>query len=149
MSGIRTPAVSLHFNLIERLHMLHGFSNTLADLYLEPRKIERVLDMILAFKLELFDELHRRYGDRVHGLFLTDDWGTQKGAFISPQMFRAFFLDRYRTLAEAIRTLSLQSHYSTSFLIGVIRFEDVVFFIGLIVVMLFVTTRLVESRRWR
>ncbi len=54
-----------------------------------------------------------------------------------------------RALAEAIRTLSLQSHYSTSFLIGVIRFEDVVFFIGLIIVMLFITTRLVESRRWR
>lgn len=54
-----------------------------------------------------------------------------------------------RSLAEIIRTLSLQSHYSTSFLIGVIRFEDVVFFIGLIVAMLFGTTRLVESRRWR
>jgi ABC-2 type transport system permease protein len=54
-----------------------------------------------------------------------------------------------RTLAEAVRRLSLQAHYSTSFLIGVIRFEDVVFFIGLIVAMLFITTRLVESRRWR
>jgi len=54
-----------------------------------------------------------------------------------------------RAVAEAIRQLSLQAHYSTSFLIGVIRFEDVVFFIGLIVATLFVTTRLVESRRWR
>ncbi len=54
-----------------------------------------------------------------------------------------------RALAQAVRTLSLQAHYSTSFLIGVIRFEDVVFFVGLIVAMLFVTTRVVESRRWR
>ena len=54
-----------------------------------------------------------------------------------------------QTVAEAIRALSLQAHYSTSFLIGVIRFEDVVFFIGLIVVMLFITTRVLESRRWR
>ncbi|MBN2306034.1 MAG: ABC transporter permease [Anaerolineae bacterium] len=54
-----------------------------------------------------------------------------------------------RALAQVIRELSLQSHYSTSFLIGVIRFEDSVFFIGLIVVMLFITTRLIESRRWR
>jgi ABC-2 type transport system permease protein len=54
-----------------------------------------------------------------------------------------------RPAAEVIRTLSLQSHYSTSFLIGVIRLEDVVFFVGLIIVMLFITTRLVESRRWR
>ncbi|MBN1200999.1 MAG: ABC transporter permease subunit [Anaerolineae bacterium] len=54
-----------------------------------------------------------------------------------------------RPAAQVIRSLSLQSHYSTSFLIGVIRFEDVVFFIGLIVSMLFITTRLIESRRWR
>jgi ABC-2 type transport system permease protein len=52
-------------------------------------------------------------------------------------------------VAGAVRQLSLQAHYSTSFVIGVIRFEDVVFFIGLIVATLFVTTRLVESRRWR
>lgn len=54
-----------------------------------------------------------------------------------------------RSVAQFVRELSLQSHYSTSFLIGVIRFEDVVFFIGIIVTMLFVTTRLIESRRWR
>ncbi|MBN1680658.1 MAG: ABC transporter permease subunit [Anaerolineae bacterium] len=54
-----------------------------------------------------------------------------------------------RVVAEVVRALSLQSHYSTSFLIGVIRFEDVVFFIGLITAMLFITTRLIESRRWR
>jgi len=55
----------------------------------------------------------------------------------------------HRAVARFIRALSLQSHYSTSFLIGVIRFEDVVFFIGLIVVTLFITTRVLESRRWR
>jgi ABC-2 type transport system permease protein len=54
-----------------------------------------------------------------------------------------------RPVAEVIRTLSLQAHYSTSFLIGVIRFEDVVFFLGLIVCMVFITTRVLESRRWR
>jgi ABC-2 type transport system permease protein len=52
-------------------------------------------------------------------------------------------------VAQVIRQLSLQAHYSTSFLIGVIRFEDIAFFIGLIATMLFITTRVVESRRWR
>lgn len=54
-----------------------------------------------------------------------------------------------RAAADVVRALSLQAHYSTSFLIGVIRFEDVVFFLGLIVAMLFITTRVLESRRWR
>jgi uroporphyrinogen-III decarboxylase len=101
-AGDRYVVVTSHFNLIERLHMLRGFKETLIDLYLEPAKIERVLDMILDHKVALFDELHRRFGDRVHGLFLTDDWGTQAGTFISGPMFEAFFLERYRQLTAAV-----------------------------------------------
>jgi hypothetical protein len=98
----RYVVVTCHFNLIERLHMLHGFGRTLEDLYLEPAKIEKVLDMILEFKLGLFDELDRRFGDRVDGLFLTDDWGSQEGTFISPPMFETFFLERYRRMVQAV-----------------------------------------------
>jgi hypothetical protein len=98
----RYVVVTCHFNLLERLHMLHGFGRTLEDLYLEPAKIEKVLDMILEFKLDLFDELDRRFGDRVNGLFLTDDWGTQEGTFISPEMFEAVFLGRYRQMVQAV-----------------------------------------------
>lgn len=101
-AGDRYIAVTSHFNLIERLHMLHGFSRTLEDFYLEPEKIEKVLDMILEFKLGLFDELHRRFGDRVDGVFLTDDWGTQENTFIRSDMFEHFFLERYRELVNAV-----------------------------------------------
>lgn len=98
----RYVTVTSHFNLIERLHMLHGFAATMEDFYLEPRRIEQALDMILEFKLGLFDELARRYGDRVDGLFLTDDWGTQQGTFVSSDVFDRFFSDRYRMLFSAI-----------------------------------------------
>ena len=101
-AGDRYVVVTSHFNLIERLHMLHGFADTLRDFYLAPRHIEIALDMILNFKLDMFHELHRRYGDRVDGLFLTDDWGTQQGTFVSGPLFEDFFLNRYRILANAI-----------------------------------------------
>jgi len=101
-AGDRYVVITSHFNLIERLHMLRGFVHTLEDFYLEPEKIEKTLDMILEFKLTQFDELHRRLGDRVDGLFLTDDWGTQEGTFISPELFEHFFLERYRRLLEAV-----------------------------------------------
>jgi ABC-2 type transport system permease protein len=52
-------------------------------------------------------------------------------------------------VARALRVISLQSHYSTSFVIGVIRFEDVVFYCGIMAVMLFATIQVLESRRWR
>lgn len=54
-----------------------------------------------------------------------------------------------RDVIEALRVISLQSHYSTSFLRGIITLEDVYFYVALIAVTLFITTRLVESRRWR
>ena len=102
-AGDRYVAVTSHFNLIERLHMLRGFAATMEDFYLEPERVERVLDVILEFKLELFGELHRRFGDRVDGLFLTDDWGTQQGTFVSPRVFEQFFAPRYARLFGAIR----------------------------------------------
>jgi uroporphyrinogen decarboxylase len=101
-AGDRYVVVTAHFNLIERLHMLHGFAATLEDLYLDPAHIDQVLDMILEFRLAQFDELARRFGRSVHGLFLTDDWGTQAGTFIGPPLFERFFKARYRTLVEAV-----------------------------------------------
>ena len=98
----RYVAVTSHFNLIERLHMLRGFAATMEDFYLEPERVGRVLDMILDFKLEMFDELDRRFGDRVDGLFLTDDWGTQQGTFVSSKILDEFFAPRYATLFDAI-----------------------------------------------
>lgn len=51
-------------------------------------------------------------------------------------------------LALALREISLQAHYSTSFVQGVIRAEDVVFYCGVMAVMLFATVQVLESRRW-
>jgi len=98
----RYVVVTSHFNLIERLHMLHGFEETMIDFRIAPEKIEKVLDLILELKIAQLDELARRFRGRVHGIFMTDDWGTQSGPFVSPEIFTHFFRDRYRALAAAI-----------------------------------------------
>jgi ABC-2 type transport system permease protein len=54
-----------------------------------------------------------------------------------------------RPIAELIRSFSLQAHFEYSFAVGLVRLADLVFFIGLMTVVLFVSTRIVESRRWR
>lgn len=98
----RYTVVTSHFNLIERLHMLRGFAAAMEDFYYQPELVERVLELILDFKLGQFEELHRRFGDRIDGLFLTDDWGTQQGLFVSPKVFERFFALRYAALFGAI-----------------------------------------------
>lgn len=52
-------------------------------------------------------------------------------------------------LARLFRTLSLQGHFSTSFAVGIVRMEDIVFYAGVIVIALFITMQIIASRRWR
>lgn len=52
-------------------------------------------------------------------------------------------------VARVVRQLSLQGHFTTSFASGLFRAEDVAFFAGIIVVMLFIAIRAVENQRWR
>ncbi len=51
--------------------------------------------------------------------------------------------------AEFVRELGLQAHFGATLANGIIRAEDVVYFLLLIVGALFITTRIVETRRWR
>ena len=97
-AGDRYVVLTSHFALFERLHMLRGFGRTLGDFYLEPEKTHRLLDLILEYKLAHIDEAAKRFGDRVHGIFMTYDWGTQKNTFVSTKLFREFFLSRYQKL---------------------------------------------------
>ena len=91
-----------HFNLIERLHMLHGFKETLIDLHRCPEKIEKVLDLITDFKISMIRNVKKQFGSKVHGIFFTDDWGTQQGTFINREFFRKYFKPRYEKLVNTV-----------------------------------------------
>lgn len=51
--------------------------------------------------------------------------------------------------SDFIRELSLQSHYQQTMLAGIIRGEDIAYFILLMIAALFLTTLIVGTRRWR
>ena len=51
--------------------------------------------------------------------------------------------------ANFVRELGLQAHFSQTLAQGVVRVEDIAYFIFVIIGALFITTRLVETRRWR
>jgi ABC-2 type transport system permease protein len=52
-------------------------------------------------------------------------------------------------VSEFIRTLGLSSHFQDTMLQGVLRGEDVAYFVLIIIFALFLTTLIVGSRRWR
>src|SRR5690606_12374422 len=52
-------------------------------------------------------------------------------------------------IANFIRELGLQAHYNATLMQGIVRAEDILYFVFLLVGALFITIRIVESRRWR
>jgi ABC-2 type transport system permease protein len=52
-------------------------------------------------------------------------------------------------LSDFVRELGLQAHYSATMANGIIRAEDILYFVFMIIGALFITVRIVETRRWR
>jgi ABC-2 type transport system permease protein len=52
-------------------------------------------------------------------------------------------------LARLLFTLTLPGHFTTSFAVGLLRVEDAAYYAGMMVIMLYITIRIVESHRWR
>jgi hypothetical protein len=88
--------------LFERMHSLHGFENTLADLYLDRPAMEALADRIVEVHVKFVQEVLRRFPCRVHGWNMTDDWGTQQAAFVSYDFWMDFFYPRYKRIFDAM-----------------------------------------------
>ena len=88
--------------LFERMHALHGFENTLADLRAERQRIELLADRIVDFDLGIINNIARRFPGCIHGIHFSDDWGTQERIFISPRLWNDFFKPRYKRLFDAM-----------------------------------------------
>ncbi len=52
-------------------------------------------------------------------------------------------------IANIVRELGLSAHYDATMAVGILRLEDVLYFVFVMIAALFITTRIVEVRRWR
>ncbi len=52
-------------------------------------------------------------------------------------------------LANIVREMGLTAHYDATMAAGILRLEDVLYFVFIMIAALFITTRIVEIRRWR
>jgi uroporphyrinogen decarboxylase len=107
-AGDKYVLIVSQFGLFERDHFLHGYPETLRDLYLEPEKVHYLLDRVLEYQLGFVDCVSR-FGGAIHGLFMTDDWGTQLGPMIGVPLWRKFFKPRYQRLFAAAHAAGLHT----------------------------------------
>lgn len=89
--------------LFERMHSLRGFENTLVDLYVDPEKSAELADRIVNFQIAVIEDVLKRFEGRVDGFAFSDDWGTETGLFINPDMWREFFKPRYKKIFDACK----------------------------------------------
>jgi uroporphyrinogen decarboxylase len=94
----------MHLALFERLHCLRGMENVFLDLVTNEREVRRLCDAIVGYDVALI----RRWADTgAHGLFLTDDWGTQTSLMVSLDMWRSYFSEHYRRIFAEIHAAGM------------------------------------------
>lgn len=76
---------------------LHGEMETLMDLAEDPERLRPLADMVFSVCLQAA-RLLRDTG--VDGVWMGDDWGTQRALTVRPELWRAFFKPYYRRLVE-------------------------------------------------
>ena len=87
------------FTLFERLWFLRGFDNMLMDPYVYPAEFAELRDRIIEFNVASIEE-QLRLG--VHGIFFSDDWGTQETLLMNPDDWRKWYKPQYIRMFDAV-----------------------------------------------
>jgi uroporphyrinogen decarboxylase len=105
--GDKYVLIYKHSLLFERMWFLRGLNNLMQDFLLEPKKVHELADKIVEFDLDMIRNLKRLFKGRIHGLWTTDDWGTQNGMMIGIPMWREFFKRRYKAIFDEIHSAGM------------------------------------------
>jgi uroporphyrinogen decarboxylase len=106
--GDRYRLASLDLSGFTVYTLLRGFENSMQDFLLNPEGFTALMDRIIDFECELM-RLAAQYG--FHGIHFADDWGTQNGLMISPNLWRKLFKPRYARQFALAHQLGLHTWF--------------------------------------
>jgi len=86
-------------NFFERLHWLHGYTNTLIDLITGRRELKKLIDLLFDFKIKF---IKRWLEVDIDGVYFLDDWGTMRGLMINPNLWRQYFKPLYKRMFDVV-----------------------------------------------
>ena len=92
----------------EQMQQLIGFENLLVAVTMEMPEVYRLRDDLLRFNLSWLDNW---LASDYQGLHFADDWGTQTGLLISPDLWRSFFKPVYREMFAKVKKRGLHVWY--------------------------------------
>lgn len=107
------------WTLFERSWLLRGYENFLADLYYRKKEVDYLLDGITDFQIEIARKAVKT--GNIDGVYTGDDFGTQRGPVMSPEIWRKFFKKRYKRIWEVYKEKNLSVfHHSCGNLMDII-----------------------------
>lgn len=77
-----------------------GMENYFVKMYETPDVVEAVTEKIVDYYVAANDKFFEGLGDRADVMFFGNDFGTQRGLFVSPAAFRRFILPAFKRLIE-------------------------------------------------
>lgn len=108
--------------LLERAWLLRGFENFMIDLIDNTRKVERLLDEITEYQMEVSRNLIRL---GVDGIYTGDDYGSQRGLLIARRIWQTLIKPRLAKIWKVAKDEGLPIfHHSCGNVIEII--EDMV-----------------------
>ncbi|MGE4273444.1 MAG: uroporphyrinogen decarboxylase family protein [Desulfitobacterium sp.] len=84
--------------------LIWGFENWLAMLVAEPERCTPFMDTLLEKKIEFYDNIFEVYGGLIDVTCEADDFGTQRGTFVSPKILKEMILPYHKKLNDYIKT---------------------------------------------
>lgn len=88
--------------------LLHGYEDTLCDLYTEPEQMEKLADRVFGFEEQIILECA---GKGFSAVSFFDDWGTQENLLIHAGLWRSFFKPRYKRQFDLCHKLGLDVYF--------------------------------------
>lgn len=83
------------------------------DLAMEPKLAEILLDKVNELAIDFLEKCMEKIKGLVDGVYVGDDFGTQNGLVISPDMWRKYIKPRYKKLLSVVKKHNLKyCHHS-------------------------------------
>ncbi|MCD6322531.1 MAG: hypothetical protein J7L77_05845 [Clostridiales bacterium] len=96
------------FTLFEQMTSLRLFEDVLMDMYMDTPEINRLADMLTDYQLKGIDNLLEADVDCIE---FGDDFGTQTGLMISPDIFKNFLKPRYQRMINRVKEAGKLVHF--------------------------------------
>ncbi len=90
-------------------HRMRGFSDFLIDFRRHPKEVKYLLEQITD-RLVRQIKNYVKFGGKPHGVWMTEDLGTQQRPFMSPKLFAEFFEPHYRRIIDTAHEFGGEYH---------------------------------------